>query len=298
MVDFATDFRNGNPANEIGALDYAVYLAPSSVNMPTVFADPMTGDLAALPDGFISVGNLDKKAAVKLANTINTTPVETYGEQSPTRIIRKSRDVTIDFTMQETTATTLGLWWGQDFSTVPADPTTGEVNLPIAETAFNIEYKCVLIGFDGEPGAEVFTILDGPRGLLQKAGDSTANDDGILMYPATVQFLKDKALGYAVRPSYCGLGWKNLAAGAGFIAPATSISMTPVTVSISHTDTVQMHVVDNHGRDRTNDCTYVSATTADATVGLHGLVSGVASGSSVITAHLGSLTDTSTVTLT
>lgn len=298
MVDFATDFRNGNPANEIAALDYAVYLAPSSVDMPTVFADPDTGDLAPLPDGFISVGNLDKKAAIKLANTINTTPVETYGEQSPTRIIRKSRDVTIDFTMQETTATTLGLWWGQDFSAVTADPTTGEVNLPIAETAFNIEYGVVLIGFDGEPGAEIYTILDGPRGLLQKAGDSTANDDGILMYPATVQFLKHRVLGYAVRPSYCGLGFKTIGPGAGWVAPATSISMTPATVTIAHTDTVQMRVVDNHLRDRTNDCTYVSATTADATVGAHGLVTGVASGSSVITAHLGGLTDTTTVTLT
>lgn len=216
MVDFPTNFRQGNPDLEIAVLDWAIGLAPKGTAIPANFTNA-SSVLQPLPVAYVPVGNLDKKAGSKLATAINSTPVETYGEQGPTRIIRKSRDTTVDFTMQETSAVTLGAYWGQDFTDVVADPTSGETHLVISESAFNVEYSLIMVGFDGEANTgEVYTIIDSGRATLSKSGDITFNDDGIAMYPVTMQFLRSKTLGYATRITYAGLGWKSLVDAAQF----------------------------------------------------------------------------------
>lgn len=213
-MDFTTA-KNANPDLEIAALDYAVFIGSPTAVIPTSYADT-DGDLLALPDTFEPLGQLDKKAAVALESAVTTTPVESYGELSPTRMIRKSRDTTADFTMQECNAKALSVFWGQNFLNTQADPSTGEVNLVVEETAFTYEYPMILIGKDGQPGSEIYTIYDGPRGTLSKSGKVQYNDDGIAMFPATIQFLKSRTLGYAIRQSFCGLGWVPLTDAAGF----------------------------------------------------------------------------------
>lgn len=297
MADFATDLRKGNPDLEIGVLDWAIYLAPKNTPIPASFTNA-SGVIQPLHAAYIPVGNLDKKAGTKLATAINSTPVETYGEQGPTRIIRKNRDTTVDFTMQQTSAVTLGAYWGQDFTDVAADPASGEVNLVISENAFNVEYSLIMIGFDGEQDAEIFTIVDSGRATLSKSGDVTYNDDGIAMYPVTLQLLKHKTLGYATRVSYAGAGWKPLAGEAGFRAPATSIVVHPSTADLVDGELLQLTVIDNHGVNRTEDCTYTSSAPTKATVSTGGLVTAVDTGSATITASLtGAGTDTCAVTV-
>ncbi|MET8648411.1 hypothetical protein [Nocardia aurea] len=215
MADFATTVRQGNPDLELAVLDWAIYLAPKGTAIPANFTNS-SGIIQPLPAGYVPVGNLDKKAGTKLTTSINSTPVETYGEQGPTRIIRKSRDTTVDFTMQETSAVSLGAYWGQDFSDVVADPTSGETHLVISETAYNVEYCAVLIGVDGKEGEEIYTIVDAPRATLSKSGDISFNDDSIAMYPVTLQFLRHKSLGYATRVTYAGEGWIPLVDAAQF----------------------------------------------------------------------------------
>jgi len=214
-MSFATDTRQGNPDLEIAVLDWAISLAPKETPIPADFTNT-AGVIQPVPVAYLPVGNLDKKAGTKLATAINSTPVETYGEQGPTRIIRKNRDTTVEFTMQQTSAITLGAYWGQDFTTELADPVSGEVHLIISEQAFNLEYSLIMIGVDGDQDEEIYTIIDAPRATLQKSGDITYNDDGIAMYPVTLQMLRHKTLGYATRISYAGAGWKPLVAAAGF----------------------------------------------------------------------------------
>jgi hypothetical protein len=82
-----------------------------------------------------------------------------------------------------------------------------------------------------------------------------------------------------------------------------SIAVTPATPSISHTGgTVQLTAIGTYSdastANLTATATWTSATTADATVNSTGLVSGVAAGSSVVTATSGSVSGTATVTVT
>lgn len=293
MADFATDTRQGNPDLEIAVLDWAIYLAPKTTAMPDDFTDT-DSSILALPSAFIPVGNLDKKAGTKLATALNSTPVETYGEQGPTRIIRKSRDTTVDFTMQQTSMVTAGAFWGQDFGSVIPDPTSGETHMVISESAFNVEYAMVMIGFDGEVDAEIYTIIDSGRATLQKSGDITYNDDNIAMYPVTMQFLRSRTLGYATRITYAGPGWQPLAGAAGFL---TSISVTPATSTLAVAAHQQLTVTDSNGANVTSLATYVSGTPAKATVNSAGNITAVATGSSTVTATYMGFTDTCVVTV-
>lgn len=295
--------KNLNTDLLIGALDMAVFIAPKGlVEVPTNYAvqsGANVGDLAALPAGLVSVGALDKKANPKLATSLSTTPVETYGLQSASRIIRKGRDTTVDITMQETNIRSVGLYWGQDFTGTYQDPETGEVHLVIAETAFNQEYVAVLIGQDGPPGEEIYTIWDSHRATLSKSGDITATDDGILVRPATLQFLFDSDAGYAVRESYAGMGWKGeLATKAGFGPEVTAITVAPSTATLAVGATRQLTVTDSNGTNVTAQATYTSANPARATVSNTGLVTGVATGAAVnITATYGGFSATCAVTV-
>lgn len=296
MVDFATDFRKGNPDLEIAVLDWAIYLAPKETLIPVDFTGP-DSQITPLPAVYIPVGNLDKKAGTKLATAINSTPVDTYGEQTASRIIRKSRDTTVDFTMQETSMATAGLYWGQDFSDVTADPDSGEVHLVISESAFNVEYSLIMIGVDGEAEKEIYTIIDSGRATLQKSGDITYNDDGIAMYPVTLQFLKHKTLGYATRITQAGPGWKVLAPAAGYFPPVTSIGLTPATATLEVAETQQLTVTDSNGVNRTAQATYGTSAADKATVSSSGLITAVATGSATITATYAGFTDTTAVTV-
>lgn len=298
MTDFITDLRRGNPDLELAVLDWAIALAPKGTTIPVDYTDA-SGVITAPSGAFLPVGNLDKKAAVKIASAINSTPVETYGEQGPTRIIRKSRDTTVDFTMQETSLTSLGAYWGQSFDDVSADAASGETHLIISEQAFNVEYVMIMIGFDGTVDSEIYTIYDAPRATLSKSGDVTYNDDGIALYPVTMSFLRDRTLGYATRVTYAGPGWEALAEDAGFRVPATSITVSPATATIADGELLQLLVRDNFGVNRTADCTFVSSVPADATVSVTGLVTAVDAGSSTITATLSvGVTDTCVLTVT
>jgi hypothetical protein len=296
MADFATTTRQGNPDLEIAVLDWAIYLAPKSTAMPDDFTDS-SGAILPLAAEFVPVGNLDKKAGTKLATAINSTPVETYGEQGPTRIIRKSRDTTVDFTMQQTSMVSAGAYWGQDFSDVMPDAASGETHLVISESAFNVEYAIVMIGFDGEEDSEIYTIVDSGRATLSKSGDITYSDDNIAMYPVTLQFLRSKTLGYATRITYAGPGWVPLAPAAGFYPAVSGVSVTPATKTLAVLATQQLTVLDSNGIDRTAVATYVSGTPATATVSSTGLITAVASGSTTVTATYATFTDTCVVTV-
>lgn len=82
----------------------------------------------------------------------------------------------------------------------------------------------------------------------------------------------------------------------------TSIDMTPATATVAVAATRQLSVVNSNGFDVTSTATYVSGTPAKATVNSAGLVTGVASGTSTITATYtkptgGTVTDTTLITV-
>lgn len=81
-----------------------------------------------------------------------------------------------------------------------------------------------------------------------------------------------------------------------------SIAVTPAAPSIAHTSSVQLTAIATMSNGSTQNitatATWTSGTPADATVNSTGLVTGVAAGSSVITAASGGVNGTATVTLT
>lgn len=78
---------------------------------------------------------------------------------------------------------------------------------------------------------------------------------------------------------------------------ATSITVSPSAVTIEDDETFELEAFDNLGNNRSSDVVWTSGTPATATVSPFGVVTAVAAGTSTITATLGALTDTCTVTV-
>jgi uncharacterized protein YjdB len=107
-------------------------------------------------------------------------------------------------------------------------------------------------------------------------------------------------LDYSVKPGFCGVGWQELLSDSdtGFFPAATTINVEPATATIAVGAHQQLVVFDNNGNNRTDDCTWDSSNIARATVDGGGLVTGVATGAAAtITATLGALTDTASITV-
>lgn len=79
--------------------------------------------------------------------------------------------------------------------------------------------------------------------------------------------------------------------------PATSLTLTPPTATIGITAGLQL-VVAVVPSDADGTTTYVSSTPATATVNSSGFVTGVAVGTTTITATRGSVSDTTLITVT
>lgn len=105
---------------------------------------------------------------------------------------------------------------------------------------------------------------------------------------------KGLAEGRFIRATKLKLSISGINAGADFT----------ITASAGANHTKQLKVKDSNGVDRTAEATFVSGTTADATVSAGGLVTGVSDGSSVITVSYvnpqtgATVTDTVTATVT
>ncbi|OMC55372.1 hypothetical protein A5747_13345 [Mycobacterium sp. IS-836] len=287
----------------IAAINCAVLLAPYSVD-PVLTLESATDGGLDVPAEYVSVGHFEKKAGVTLTNKIDSTDIEAYGEPEPIRTIISKRTTSFDFAMYQNQRNVLELFWAADFSgVVPSD--FGGVVLEAPPVPKNVYYRAIILGLDDRNDREIWPYWLLPKVKLSDIDNQQLNDDGVIEYHPTLKAFKDGTTGYSVAQGFAGPGWRDLVHKTGFVAPVTAISATPSTATLtaatgaSHTQ--QLLVEGDNGVNYTPDCTFTSADPTKATVSAGGLITGVAAGSAVITAHytpLGGTELTDTVTAT
>lgn len=265
--------------------------------IPTAITSTAAGTLMPLPAGWFSAGEIDKKAGADITPDSQTAPIEGYGSMVPRRVVKTSESVTLDFTAQESRKVNFGMFWGMDLSSATADATTGEWQ--VKKTAqSNVEYfSVILIAQDGAAGNEIYPYWIFPKMSVTKSGKIGFQVDGALSMPISLTAYEDPAFGGYVAFGQAGKGNQALNGAAGFLPPATSITVAPATKTLAVAATQQLTVTDNNGTDVTSQVTYSTSAAAKATVSASGLITGVATGSATITATLGSLTGTCAVTV-
>lgn len=278
--------------------------------IPAAFVNS-SGALLAWPTGWQTLGELQKKAGVDLTPDLKTNEIGGLGSIAPRRVITTDETMTIDFTAQEWRLTTQSMFYNTSLASTTVNTTTGEWRASKLPSPIAQYWSLIVMAYDGLPGGEIYPFWVFPKVSVTKIGKISLQDGQEMAYPMTLTVFQDNQYTSpdgAVGPLYdfgvTGLGNIALAAAAGLLPTVTGISVIPTAATIAHTAQLQLEVLDSNSMNVTSQCTFSSGTPADATVSSSGLVSGVATGSSVITASYtppgaGSpFTATSTITLT
>lgn len=290
MTDFYT-FKDAQADLAIAALNCAVALAPYTATPAETLESPTDGSLD-VPDEYLSLGHFEKKAGVTLTADIQAKDIEAYGESDPIRTIISTRKTSFDFSMYQNGKAQLELFWSTSFANV-VPSAFGGVVLPAPPTPKNIFYRCVILGLDDRNDSDLWAYWLLPKVKLTKVDNQTLNDDGVLEYHPTLTAYKDDVLGYSVAQGFAGPGWRQLVGLTGFAPPLTAITMATtgaVTAATGGSHTQQLVVTGDNGIQYTPDATFVSSAPTKATVSASGLITGVASGTTSVTATLGTLT--------
>lgn len=198
-------------------LDAAIFLADHYTAAPTAYTD-VSSALQALPEAFEPVGLISKKAGVTFGKKVDSERTESYGEAEPTRIDMVSVEHSLEFTPQQVSKTTLELTTRANLSTVTANAASGEVRFA-EPTSLSVRYYSALaIAKDGDDAEPIFVFRYMPMVALTDTGDQTWDMADTIPPKVTMTPFRDDTAGFAVEHAFGGLGWKNIAAKAGFAA--------------------------------------------------------------------------------
>ena len=306
----AISFQLGQSDLELAACDTRVLLAPRFGTAPlTTLEDPVNGgiDLSKIgsSSNFVTVGNHEKKAGVKLSNKPTVNDIKSAGKGSPTRKLASESAKGITYVPQELKLVNLQNSWGFDLDYVSAPSSKGGITIGIPELPSRIQWRVVLLAWDTYNGNDLFLYWIANLAEVGDRNDVDLVDSNVIEQGVSLSFDTDPAVGLPVIFGACGQGFADLMAATdtGGLYPAvTGITVSPTTASITAaagaSHTTQLTVTDSNSLDRTATATYSSSAAAKATVSATGLVTGVSSGSATITATYLGKTATATITVT
>lgn len=197
-------------------LDAAIFLADHYTAAPTQYTD-VSSALQALPEAFEPVGLIKKKDGVTFGKKVDSERTESYGEAEPTRIDMVSIEHSLEFSPQQVSRLTLELTTRADLSTVVAGA-NGEVRFA-EPTSLSVRYYSALaIAKDGDDAEPIFVFRYMPMVALTDTGDQVWDMADTIPPKVTMTPFRDDEAGFAVEHAFGGLGWKNIAAKAGFAA--------------------------------------------------------------------------------
>ena len=195
-------------------LDAAIFLADHYTAAPTAYTD-VSSALQALPEAFEPVGLIKKKDGVTFGKKVDSERTESYGEAEPTRIDMVSIEHSLEFSPQQVSRLTLELTTRADLSTVTAGA-NGEVRFA-EPTSLSVRYYSALaIAKDGDDAEPIFVFRYMPMVALTDTGDQVWDMADTIPPKVTMTPFRDDTAGFAVEHAFGGLGWKYIAAKAGF----------------------------------------------------------------------------------
>lgn len=299
----AIAFHLGQSDLELAACDTRVLLAPRSGTSPLLnIEDASAGGIDQAKVGaaskYISVGNHEKRAGVKLSNKPTINDIKSAGHGSPTRKLASEAAKGIMYTPQELKLINLQNSWGFTPSAVSSVSSKGGFTIGIPELPARTQWRAVLIAWDSYNGKDIFMYWIANLAEVGDRDDVSAVDSDTLNHGVSLEFLTEPSVGLPVIFGMCGAGLPDLVAATadGSIYPATTgVTVAPttkaLTVSAGANHTQQLTVTDSNGVDRTATATYLSSDVTKVTVSTTGLMTGVATGTGInVTATYGAFT--------
>lgn len=297
--------QNGQSDLEIAPIDITILLEPFYGTSPITNLEATGGGLdASKLSNFISVGNVTKRDGFKLTNNPTINNIMSTGKGSPTAIVASEAVKSINYVPQQFSKINMQVYWGAVDSAFSAPSSNGGVTISIPELPANLFFRAVLLGaaYAGD-GTPWFFYWIANKAIPAKRSDMSLVDSNVIEHPAELMFLTDDNVGLPLIGGACGAGWQTINGSntTGFEPSVTSITVTPTTLALtaasggSHTG--QLQVLDSNGFDITDSATFTATDPTKATVSTLGKVTGVAAGTTNVTASHKGQTATCAVTV-
>ncbi|WP_125262316.1 phage tail protein [Streptomyces alboflavus] len=190
-------------------LSQAIFAADTGVAAITAPFTPATGELAAVPAGYVPVGYTTDDG-ITFASDLSMSDVTSSQSVEPTRSDVESDVLTAEYTPQETNAATVSLYEGLPLSGAGALPELGAAwswDRPV--TPKNPYRRLLFIGVDfNDSGQELYVVKFFPRARLTGKDDEQWARSESTNRPVTFTAYRDTAVGTSCRTWVDGPGWR------------------------------------------------------------------------------------------
>lgn len=207
------------------ATDLAVIAAPYGTTIPkTLFNED--GSLKEMPDGWLSLGEVEKAAGTDISPERKFSEIEGYGSLAARRRILQSEGITLGFTQQEVRKIALKMQNAVNDSHFEQDG----VGFKFTKFSEGGEqyWSVFVIGFDGTTEKPIYIHWDLPKVAIADGSKSTWKTDSPVMGAMSLTAFEDPKHGlYSFGIN--GAGWAELSRQAGFEKPMKA----PQTITIT-----------------------------------------------------------------
>lgn len=204
--------RNHNTKLIRKGLEGSVFIKPWAEDDPEIEKIYTTSGGLLIPSGFVDVGVINKKDAVKWARDLDTADVESWGYSEPTRRDINKDVTTMAFTMQESKRQVFELYNGVDLSAVVPDSDKNIVLDKPGRPQPRI-WRAFQLAKDGDGADAYYFMRILPRCQVSKVEDQTWGEDDEIAYGVELTGYKDNGWGTAVREIWGGPGIDAVAMG-------------------------------------------------------------------------------------
>ncbi|MFP7366286.1 hypothetical protein SFC07_11035 [Corynebacterium callunae] len=217
-VDFY-DLKDKNDELLIAPLNFAVLVGKfGEVTIPDRLTDD-TGILQALPEGFKTVGEIQKAAGITLTPELTLTGPEGYGSRGRRRDLIQTEGFGIDYTAQEQRL--INLETGMDLDVETPELSPSEIRFSKRRNRKMPEYSVILIGLDAENaiGKDIYPYWIYSRMVQTARNPLNLTDSNIMEYAVRLD-MKELESTSTLMPFYFGL------AGPGVPDYASAVGLT------------------------------------------------------------------------
>jgi hypothetical protein len=207
LVGTFDEVKDHDSSNIRKLLRMAVFIAPATA--PAIASLVDTSNEAVIPDGYESVGILDKENALTVTPSTTVSEVSGYGYGTTLRRDIVSKNQTVAFTMIESRRQAFELYYGIDLSAVVATPEAGgknELTFDEPDRPDTLYWRVLCLGADGD-GANTLYIADYyPRATITDVAAISSSETDPRRYGVTLGIDVDTDLGTAHRQFWAGPG--------------------------------------------------------------------------------------------
>jgi hypothetical protein len=234
MSTIAQLLQAGQPDLELAAVTPRLLLAPITSTPLTTIEDTTNGGLDLTKVGYgtspyVTVGNFEKKAGLKIGNKPQANRIMSAGQGSPSRIIFSEAGRSITYVPQETNLTNLQNSWGFTLAALSAPSAKGGITIGVPSLPARTVWRGVAIAGDtyAPTGNPIYLFWIFSRLEVSDRQDVQAVDSDVLTSGVTLEIQDDPAVSTPVIFGICGQGWVDATANtnSGLVSKAHTVTL-------------------------------------------------------------------------